>query len=174
MTFLFDMVIFNINELTTWATMLYNKELTGMGYIRIPWWGGNYYPDLVFGQEVMDWASAFAKRIPEFTTAFANLLKAENEDALEQAAWAAEDLFFQLGYKIPACAILYMHPTLMGQKSTRGRWSWVSLSTPTWLYQVQRIEKESIIDTPLVDMMIAEARPRLSFYNSSRFICLYR
>ncbi len=93
-------------EPTTWGTMLYNEELTGMGYLHVPWWGGNYYPDVVFGQEVMDWASAFAKRIPEIGAAFGNMLfLTETMEELEQAAWEAEDVFFELGYKIPVWAI---------------------------------------------------------------------
>jgi len=92
-------------EPTTWGTMLYFSQHIGMGYINLPWWGGAYYPDRVFGDEIYHWAAQVSRGIPEIREAFEQMTEAVTEEELIQAAWAAEDLVFELGYKIPLWAV---------------------------------------------------------------------
>ena len=92
-------------EPTTWGMMLYNDEHVGMGYIHLPGWYGRTYPDSIWSDEVYGWAAQVSRDIPEVADIFDQMVTAANEEELEQAAWAAEDLVFELEWKIPVWAI---------------------------------------------------------------------
>jgi len=92
-------------EPVMWGTMKWNGEHTGMGYLHIPWWGGSYYPDSIFGGEIYDWGPGAVDIPVEIWDAFDELTNATTVGALEEAAWAAEDAYFEAGYKIPVWAI---------------------------------------------------------------------
>jgi len=93
-------------EPLTWGTMKWSAQHTGMGYLHIPWWGGSRYPDSVFGAEIYDFGGVVD--IPgeeEIEDAFDQLTNALTEEELIEAAWAAEDVYFEVNYKIPVWAI---------------------------------------------------------------------
>ena len=92
-------------EPTTWGTMLYVDQHIGMGYIHLPGWYGRTNPDAIWGDEIYSWGAQVSRDIPEVEDIFDQMVMAANEEELEQAAWAAEDLTFELEWKIPVWAI---------------------------------------------------------------------
>jgi ABC-type transport system substrate-binding protein len=93
-------------EGVTWATKAYDRELEGMGYMCFPYWGGEYYPEGPFREEVILWgAGGGPDPHPEVEAAFEAMLAADNEEQHIAAARAAAELVYDtLGYRIPVFA----------------------------------------------------------------------
>ena len=93
-------------EGVTWGTMLYFNQHVGMGFMWIPGWGGQYYPEDVFGQELHSYAAQVSRYLPEVEEAYDRMVSSDNEEEYMQATWAAEELIYdELGYKIPLWAV---------------------------------------------------------------------
>ena len=93
-------------EPTTWGVKCYYDQHVGMGYMWMPGWGGRYYPEDVFGDELYSYAAQVSRNNTEVTEAYERMLSAEDEEEYMQAAWAAEELVYDvLGYKIPVWAV---------------------------------------------------------------------
>jgi hypothetical protein len=80
--------------------MLNNNQHTGMGYMHMPQWGGAYYPDWIWSAEANNWAAQVSRNFPEINEILNQMLTAATEEELKQAAWAAEDFYWEKGWKI--------------------------------------------------------------------------
>lgn len=88
-------------EVMTWYEKYRNDQLDGMSYTAQPLWGGSYYPDECFDQEVRGWGAPVSKDISEVWDAYWAIINSETEEEMIAAAQAAEELVLDtLGYKL--------------------------------------------------------------------------
>jgi len=88
-------------EVMTWYEKYQNDQLIGMSYTAQPLWGGTYYPDECFDQEVRGWGAPVSKDIDEVWDAYWAIIDSETEEEMAAAAQAAEELVLdELGYKL--------------------------------------------------------------------------
>ena len=92
-------------EAITWGTMLWFNQHVGMVYSAFPWWSGAIYPDAIWLTEFYGWGAQVSRDIPEVKDIYDQMTEAATEEELKQAAWAAEDLYFELGWKMPVWAV---------------------------------------------------------------------
>jgi len=101
-------------EPMTWVIGHFYGTHLGIGYTYIPWWNGYIHPVISFGGEI-GVREPVGRNYEEILEAYDNLLWSVTEEEIIQAAWAAEDLFWELGYKIPVwavCGVYSYGPTI--------------------------------------------------------------
>jgi peptide/nickel transport system substrate-binding protein len=109
-------------EPTTWATMLWNNQHVGMGYIHQPWWAGSSVFDI--GDFVNGWGAQGTRWSPEIRAAWEAQNAATTEEEYTQTCQAAEDVLFGLDCQMVVWAVHgaygYTNKTIKSWEPTQG------------------------------------------------------